>query len=90
MRFRLAVFTRIFQAEYSTNIPNLSNPQPQTALGRIGNPEDLGKVILSLLSDDFGWVGLRLKPLKFPAAFCFKPALLFRSRTRVKKATGIR
>lgn len=28
----------------------------QTALGRIGNPEDLAKVIVSLLSDDFGWV----------------------------------
>lgn len=28
----------------------------QTALGRIGEAEDLSKVIISLLSDDFGWV----------------------------------
>lgn len=28
----------------------------QTALGRIGMPADIGKVIVSLLSDDFGWV----------------------------------
>lgn len=28
----------------------------QTAFGRIGSPDDLGKVIASLLSDDFGWV----------------------------------
>lgn len=28
----------------------------QTALGRIGLPEDIGKVIVNLLSDDFGWV----------------------------------
>ncbi|MEW6737322.1 MAG: SDR family oxidoreductase [Acidobacteriota bacterium] len=28
----------------------------QTALGRIGIPEDIGKVIVGLLSDDFGWM----------------------------------
>jgi len=28
----------------------------QTALGRIGNPEDVAKVIVNLLSDDFAWV----------------------------------
>lgn len=28
----------------------------QTALGRIGKPEDIGKVIANLLSEDFGWV----------------------------------
>ena len=28
----------------------------QTALGRIGNPEDIAKVIVNLLSDDFAWV----------------------------------
>ncbi|MGE4107711.1 MAG: SDR family NAD(P)-dependent oxidoreductase [Bacteriovoracia bacterium] len=28
----------------------------QTAFGRIGLPDDLGKVIANLLSDDFGWV----------------------------------
>lgn len=28
----------------------------QTAFGRVGAPEDLSKVIASLLSDDFGWV----------------------------------
>jgi NAD(P)-dependent dehydrogenase (short-subunit alcohol dehydrogenase family) len=28
----------------------------QSALGRIGQPEDLAKVIVNLLSDDFGWV----------------------------------
>jgi NAD(P)-dependent dehydrogenase (short-subunit alcohol dehydrogenase family) len=28
----------------------------QTALGRIGTPEDVSKVIVNLLSDDFGWV----------------------------------
>ena len=28
----------------------------QTAFGRIGTPVDIGKVIVSLLSDDFGWV----------------------------------
>lgn len=28
----------------------------QTAFGRIGQPDDLAKVIVSLLSDDFGWV----------------------------------
>ncbi|TDO22614.1 SDR family NAD(P)-dependent oxidoreductase [Pedobacter duraquae] len=28
----------------------------QTALGRVGEAEDLSKVIISLLSDDFGWV----------------------------------
>lgn len=28
----------------------------QTALGRIGKPDDSGKVIASLLSEDFGWV----------------------------------
>ena len=28
----------------------------QTAFGRIGTPEDTGKVIVNLLSDDFGWV----------------------------------
>jgi NAD(P)-dependent dehydrogenase (short-subunit alcohol dehydrogenase family) len=27
-----------------------------TALGRVGKPEDVGPVIASLLSDDFGWV----------------------------------
>jgi NAD(P)-dependent dehydrogenase (short-subunit alcohol dehydrogenase family) len=28
----------------------------QVALGRVGNPEDLAKVIVNLLSEDFGWV----------------------------------
>lgn len=28
----------------------------QSAFGRIGHPEDIGKVIVQLLSDDFGWV----------------------------------
>jgi len=28
----------------------------QSVFGRIGAPEDLGKVIVNLLSDDFGWV----------------------------------
>lgn len=28
----------------------------RTALGRVGGPEDVGPVIASLLSDDFGWV----------------------------------
>ncbi|WP_234572426.1 SDR family NAD(P)-dependent oxidoreductase [Rhodohalobacter sp. 614A] len=28
----------------------------QTALGRIANPDDIGKVIVNLLSDDFSWV----------------------------------
>jgi NAD(P)-dependent dehydrogenase (short-subunit alcohol dehydrogenase family) len=28
----------------------------QTALGRIATPEDIGRVIVNLLSDDFGWV----------------------------------
>jgi NAD(P)-dependent dehydrogenase (short-subunit alcohol dehydrogenase family) len=28
----------------------------QTALGRIGAPQDVAKVIADLLSDDFGWV----------------------------------
>ncbi|MBP0575587.1 SDR family oxidoreductase, partial [Mycobacterium tuberculosis] len=28
----------------------------QTALGRVGLPEDIGPVIASLLSDDLGWV----------------------------------
>lgn len=28
----------------------------QTALGRVGFPEDVGPVIAALLSDDFGWV----------------------------------
>lgn len=28
----------------------------QSVFGRIGTPEDLGKVIANLLSDDFGWV----------------------------------
>jgi NAD(P)-dependent dehydrogenase (short-subunit alcohol dehydrogenase family) len=28
----------------------------QTALGRIGNPEDIANAIVNLLSDDFGWV----------------------------------
>ncbi|AGH94454.1 SDR family NAD(P)-dependent oxidoreductase [Pseudobdellovibrio exovorus] len=28
----------------------------QTALGRIGSPDDLGKVIVSILSDDFAWM----------------------------------
>lgn len=28
----------------------------QTAFGRMGKPEDLGKVIASVLSDDFAWV----------------------------------
>lgn len=28
----------------------------QSAFGRIGQPEDMAKVIVSLLSDDFGWV----------------------------------
>jgi NAD(P)-dependent dehydrogenase (short-subunit alcohol dehydrogenase family) len=28
----------------------------QTALGRIGTPQDVAKVIADLLSDDFGWV----------------------------------
>jgi len=30
--------------------------EAQTALGRIGKPDDLGKVIENLLSDDFGWM----------------------------------
>ena len=29
---------------------------PQTALGRIGEPYDIGKVIAALLSEDFAWV----------------------------------
>ena len=28
----------------------------QTALGRIGKPDDIGKVIANVLSEDFGWV----------------------------------
>ncbi|MBS1167495.1 MAG: 3-oxoacyl-ACP reductase [Proteobacteria bacterium] len=28
----------------------------QTALGRVGQPDDVGPVIAALLSDDFGWV----------------------------------
>ena len=28
----------------------------QTALGRVGSPDDVGPVIAGLLSDDFGWV----------------------------------
>ena len=28
----------------------------QSPLGRIGTPDDIGKVIVNLLSDDFGWV----------------------------------
>jgi NAD(P)-dependent dehydrogenase (short-subunit alcohol dehydrogenase family) len=37
--------------------PELIEPLAgQTALGRIGQPEDLARVIASLLSDDFGWV----------------------------------
>jgi len=28
----------------------------QTALGRVGEPEDVGRVIASLLSDDSGWI----------------------------------
>jgi NAD(P)-dependent dehydrogenase (short-subunit alcohol dehydrogenase family) len=28
----------------------------QTALGRVGEPDDVGRVIASLLSDDLGWV----------------------------------
>ena len=28
----------------------------QTAFGRVGTPADIGRVIVSLLSDDFGWV----------------------------------
>lgn len=28
----------------------------QVALGRVGHPEDLAKVMVNLLSDDFGWV----------------------------------
>lgn len=28
----------------------------ETALGRVGKPEDMAKVIASLVSDDFGWV----------------------------------
>jgi len=28
----------------------------QVALGRVGYPDDLAKVIVNLLSDDFGWV----------------------------------
>ena len=28
----------------------------QTALGRLGEPEDVGRVIAALLSDDLGWV----------------------------------
>jgi NAD(P)-dependent dehydrogenase (short-subunit alcohol dehydrogenase family) len=28
----------------------------QTALGRVGEPDDVGRVIASLLSDDSGWI----------------------------------
>ena len=28
----------------------------QTAMGRVGLPDDIGPVIAALLSDDFGWV----------------------------------
>lgn len=28
----------------------------QSVFGRLGTPEDIGKVIVNLLSDDFGWV----------------------------------
>ncbi|PKL33732.1 MAG: short-chain dehydrogenase, partial [Spirochaetae bacterium HGW-Spirochaetae-10] len=28
----------------------------ETALGRIGRPDDMAKVIAGLVSDDFGWV----------------------------------
>jgi NAD(P)-dependent dehydrogenase (short-subunit alcohol dehydrogenase family) len=38
-------------------MPELIAPlAAQTALGRIGEPDDIGKVIAALLSDDFGWV----------------------------------
>lgn len=37
--------------------PELIKPlADQTALGRIGIPDDFGKVIVGLLSDDFGWM----------------------------------
>jgi NAD(P)-dependent dehydrogenase (short-subunit alcohol dehydrogenase family) len=40
-------------ADHPEVIPPLA---AQTALGRIGEPDDIGKVIAALLSDEFGWV----------------------------------
>lgn len=38
-------------------MPELIPPiAAETALGRIGEPDDIAKVIAALLSDDFGWV----------------------------------
>jgi NAD(P)-dependent dehydrogenase (short-subunit alcohol dehydrogenase family) len=38
-------------------MPELIAPiAAETALGRIGEPDDVGRVIAALLSDDFGWV----------------------------------
>jgi NAD(P)-dependent dehydrogenase (short-subunit alcohol dehydrogenase family) len=38
-------------------MPELIEPiAAQTALGRIGEPDDIGKVIAALLSEDFAWV----------------------------------
>jgi NAD(P)-dependent dehydrogenase (short-subunit alcohol dehydrogenase family) len=40
------------QSHRTTSIPLAD----QTALGRIGTPRDVAKVIVDLLSDNFGWV----------------------------------
>jgi NAD(P)-dependent dehydrogenase (short-subunit alcohol dehydrogenase family) len=38
---------------YPEAIPALAK---QTALGRVGEPSDIGKLIAALLSDELGWV----------------------------------
>ena len=39
------------------NVPDVSKAiGSQTALGRVGGPEDVGPVIAALLTDTFGWV----------------------------------
>lgn len=48
--------TNFSDGAFDKNPEFISQLGSQVALGRIGRPDDIAKVIVNLLSDDFGWV----------------------------------
>jgi len=50
------VHTNISDGTFDKHPEYIKPLAEQTALGRIGSPQDVGNVIVNLLSDDFGWV----------------------------------
>ena len=50
------VHTNISDGAFDKNPEYIKPLAEQTALGRIGSPQDVANVIINLLSDDLGWV----------------------------------